>query len=108
MIVAAREGVKPECAEQRHQNQRIARIRVDMTLSVRERLQLLHAIVKSLQEDEAVEDMPRLTKAQLRELERRRRAYLRNPSAARTWDEVQASMRKREGPFASLPKRKRT
>ena len=41
MIVAAREGVKPERAEQRNQHQRIARIRIDMTLRIRERLRRL-------------------------------------------------------------------
>lgn len=78
-----------------------------LALSVRDRLKLLRAIAESLEAEEGEEEVPRLTKAQLRELERRRRAYLRDPSAARTWEEVQERMRKREGPFASLPKRKR-
>ena len=81
-----------------------------LSLSVRERLKLLRAIVESLEADE--DDRPRdalvLSKAQLRELERRRRAYLRDPSAARTWEEVDRDLRRRRGRFASVPKRKRT
>src|SRR5829696_3848582 len=41
MIVAARKGVKPERAEQRQKYQRIARIRIDMALRIRERLRRL-------------------------------------------------------------------
>src|SRR4051795_8365691 len=41
MIVAARESIEPECAEQRHQNQRIARISVDMALRIGECLRRL-------------------------------------------------------------------
>ncbi|HZL99393.1 MAG TPA: addiction module protein [Planctomycetota bacterium] len=76
-----------------------------LALSVRDRLKLLRAIVDSLEEDA---ERIRLSPAQERELDRRMRAYRRNPSAARTWEEVQERMRQREGPFASLPRRKQT
>ena len=76
-----------------------------LTLSVRERLRLLHAIVDSLEaETEAIG----LSAAQERELDRRWRKHLRDPSAARTWEEVREDMLHRRGRFASLPKRKRT
>ena len=81
-----------------------------LALSVRERLRLLHAIVDSLEADAEVEadDDVVLTRAQIKELKRRQRAYLRNPSAARTWEEVREDMIHRRGRFASIPKRKRT
>jgi putative addiction module component (TIGR02574 family) len=76
-----------------------------LTLSVRERLRLLHAIVDSLEaESEAIE----LSAAQERELDRRWRKYLRDPFAARTWEEVREDMLHRRGRFGSPPKRKRT
>ena len=80
-----------------------------LALSVRDRLKIMRAIVDSLEAEDDWEDEPmRLTKAQLRELERRRRAYLRNPSAARTWEEVRERIHKRYGLFASPTKRKRS
>ena len=81
-----------------------------LALSVRERLRLLHAIVDSLEAETAEEadDDFALTKSQLKELQRRWRAYKRNPSAARTWEEVREDMIHRRGRFALIPKRKRT
>jgi putative addiction module component (TIGR02574 family) len=77
-----------------------------LALSVRDRLRLLHAIVDSLEADAT--EVIELTAAQERELDRRWRKYLRDPSAARTWEEVREDMLHLRGRFASLPKRKRT
>ena len=78
-----------------------------LSLSVRERLKLLRAIVESL-EAELVHDPIRLSAAQERELDRRWRRYRRDPSAARSWEDVEEDLRLRRGTFASLPKRART
>lgn len=83
----------------------IPRVEALLALSIRERLRLLSAIVESLEEE--ADEAPRLTKAQLQEVQRRRRAYLRNPSAAKTWEEVLKAMRQQRGACASRPRRKR-
>jgi len=62
------------------------------TLSVADRLQLLEEIWDSL--IETPEAIP-VTDAQRKELARRRRAHARNPSAARSWVQVRARLRRR-------------
>ena len=63
------------------------------SLSVGDRLQLLEEIWDSLVE--TPEAVP-VTDAQRRELARRRRAHARNPSAAKSWAEVRARLRRRK------------
>jgi putative addiction module component (TIGR02574 family) len=63
------------------------------SLSVSDRLQLLEEIWDSLVE--TPEAVP-VTEAQRKELARRRRAHARNPSAARSWAEVRARLRRRQ------------
>jgi putative addiction module component (TIGR02574 family) len=61
-------------------------------LSVADRLQLLEEIWDSLIETpEAIS----VTDAQRKELARRRRAHARNPSAAKSWAQVRARLRRR-------------
>jgi len=62
-------------------------------LSVADRLRLLEEIWDSLAE--TPEAIP-VTDAQRRELARRRRAHARNPSAAKSWAEVRARLRRRK------------
>lgn len=62
-------------------------------LSVADRLQLLEEIWDSLVE--TPEAVP-VTDAQRKELARRRRAHARNPSAAKSWAEVRARLRRRK------------
>ena len=62
-------------------------------LSVPDRLQLLEEIWDSLVE--MPEAVP-VTDAQRKELERRRRAHARNPSAAKSWTQVRARLRRRK------------
>ena len=61
-------------------------------LSVTDRLQLLEEIWDSL--IETPEAIP-VTDAQRKELARRRRAHARNPSAAKSWAQVRARLRRR-------------
>jgi putative addiction module component (TIGR02574 family) len=62
-------------------------------LSVADRLQLLEEIWDSpLETPEAVP----VTDAQRKELERRRRAHARNPSAAKSWGQIRARLRRRK------------
>jgi len=63
------------------------------SLSVADRLQLLEEIWDSL--IETPEAIP-VTAAQHKELERRRRAHARNPSAAKSWAQVRARLRRRK------------
>ena len=63
------------------------------SLSVGDRLQLLEEIWDSLAE--TPEAIP-VTDAQRKELARRRRAHTRNPSAAKSWAEVRAKLRRRK------------
>jgi putative addiction module component (TIGR02574 family) len=63
------------------------------SLSVADRLRLLEEIWDSLVE--TPEAVP-VTEAQRKELERRRRAHARNPSAAKPWAEVRARLRRRK------------
>jgi putative addiction module component (TIGR02574 family) len=63
-----------------------------LALSVADRLQLLEEIWDSLAE--TPEAIP-VTDAQRKELARRRRAHARNPSAAKSWAEVRAKLRRR-------------
>jgi putative addiction module component (TIGR02574 family) len=63
------------------------------SLSVTDRLQLLEEIWDSLAE--TPEAIP-VTDAQRKELARRRRAHARNPSAAKSWAEVRARLRRRK------------
>ena len=63
------------------------------SLSVADRLQLLEEIWDSL--IETPEALP-VTDAQRKELERRRRAHARNPSAAKSWAQIRARLRRRK------------
>jgi putative addiction module component (TIGR02574 family) len=64
-----------------------------LSLSVSDRLQLLEEIWDSL--IETPEAIP-VSDAQRRELARRRRAHARNPSAAKSWTQVRARLRRRK------------
>jgi putative addiction module component (TIGR02574 family) len=63
-----------------------------LSLNVEDRLQLIEELWDSL----AVtpEAIP-VTDAQRKELTRRRRAHARNPSAAKSWEEVRAKLERR-------------
>jgi len=63
------------------------------SLSVADRLRLLEEIWDSLAE---TPDAIPVTAAQRKELARRRRAHARNPSAAKSWAEVRARLRRRK------------
>jgi len=63
------------------------------SLSVADRLRLLEEIWDTLVE--TPEAVP-VTDAQRKELERRRRAHARNPSAAKPWTEIRARLRRRK------------
>ena len=63
------------------------------SLSVADRLQLLEEIWGSLVETPEV--VP-VTDAQRKELARRRRIHARNPSAAKSWAQVRARLRRRK------------
>jgi len=63
------------------------------SLSVADRLQLLEEIWDSLVE--TPEAVP-VTEAQRKELQQRRRAHARNPSAAKSWVQVRARLRRRK------------
>ncbi|HEV2053695.1 MAG TPA: addiction module protein [Methylomirabilota bacterium] len=64
-----------------------------LTLSVADRLKLLGEIWDSLA---ATPEAIRVTDAQRKELARRRRAHARNPSAAKSWEEVRAKLERRK------------
>ena len=63
-----------------------------LLLSVEDRLQLIEEIWDSLA---ATPEAIPVTEAQRRELARRRRAHARNPSAAKSWEEVRAKLERR-------------
>lgn len=64
-----------------------------LTLSVADRLKLLGEIWDSPADTpEAI----RVTDAQRKELARRRRAHARNPSVAKSWEEVRAKLERRK------------
>lgn len=64
-----------------------------LTLSVADRLQLVGEIWDSLA---ATPEAIRVTDAQRKELARRRRAHVRNPSAAKSWEEVRDKLERRK------------
>ncbi len=64
-----------------------------LSLSVADRLQLLEEIWDSLA---ATPEAIPVTGAQRKELARRRRAHVRDPSAARSWEEVRAKLERRK------------
>jgi len=64
-----------------------------LSLSVTARLQLIEEIWDSLA---ATPEAIPVTDAQRKELARRRRAHARNPSAAKSWDEVHARLERRK------------
>ena len=64
-----------------------------LTLSVTDRLKLLGEIWDSLAATPAA---IRVTDAQRKELARRRRAHVRNPGAAKSWEEVRAKLERRK------------
>ena len=64
-----------------------------LTLGVADRLQLLGEIWDSLA---ATPEAIRVTDAQRKDLARRRRAHARNPSAAKSWEEVRAKLERRK------------
>ncbi len=64
-----------------------------LSLSVADRLELLEEIWDSLA---ATPEAIPVTDAQRKELARRRRAHARNPSAAKSWDEVRAKLERRK------------
>jgi putative addiction module component (TIGR02574 family) len=76
------------------ENTNMSSVRMEVrSLSVRDRLRLLEEIWDSLAE--TPEAIP-VTDAQRKELARRRRVHARNPSAAKSWAEVRASLRRRK------------
>jgi putative addiction module component (TIGR02574 family) len=64
-----------------------------LTFGVTDRLQLLGEIWDSLA---ATPEAIRVTDAQRKDLARRRRAHARNPSAAKSWEEVRAKLERRK------------
>jgi putative addiction module component (TIGR02574 family) len=81
-------------AETEAENSAMSTVRKEIqSLSVADRLQLLEEIWDSL--IETPEAVP-VTDAQRKELERRRRAHARNPSAAKSWAQVRARLRRRK------------
>jgi putative addiction module component (TIGR02574 family) len=81
-------------AEREAENSAMSTVRKEIqSLSVADRLQLLEEIWDSLI------DMPEavpVTDAQRKELARRRRAHARNPSAAKSWAQIRARLRRRK------------
>ena len=76
------------------ENTTMSTVRTEIrSLTVADRLRLLEEIWDSLAE--TPEAIP-VTDAQRRELARRRRAHARNPSAAKSWAEVRAKLRRRK------------
>jgi putative addiction module component (TIGR02574 family) len=64
-----------------------------LSLSVADRLQLLEEVWDSLA---ATPEAIPVTDAQRKELARRRRAHARNPSAARSWQQVRSRLERRK------------
>ena len=86
--------VRLAVAEREAENAVMSTVRKDIqSLSIAERLRLLEAIWNSLVE---TPDATPVTDVQRRELERRRRAHARNPSAAKSWAQVRARLRRRK------------
>ena len=89
-----RTEVRLAAPEREAQNAAMSTVRKEIrALSVPDRLQLLEEIWDSLAE--TPEAIP-VTDAQRKELARRRRAHARNPSAAKSWAEVRARLRRRK------------
>ena len=63
-----------------------------LSLSVEDRLELIEELWDSLA---ATPEAIPVTEAQRTELARRRRAHARNPSAAKSWEEVRAKLARR-------------
>src|SRR5213595_2042494 len=95
-----RTEAKLAAPEREVENTSMSTVRTEIrSLTVADRLRLLEEIWDSLAE--TPEAIP-ITDAQRRELARRRRAHARNPSAAKSWAEVRAKLRRRKGSgFAS-------
>jgi len=80
--------------EREVENTSMSTVRTEIrSLTVADRLRLLEEIWDSLAE--TLEAIP-VTDAQRRELTRRRRSHARNPSAAKSWAEVRAKLRRRK------------
>jgi putative addiction module component (TIGR02574 family) len=89
-----RTEVRLAAPEREAENAAMSTVRKEiLSLSVADRLQLLEEIWDSLVE--TPEAIP-VTDAQRKELARRRRAHARNPSAAKSWAEVRARLRRRK------------
>jgi putative addiction module component (TIGR02574 family) len=63
-----------------------------LSLNVADRLQLIEELWDSLV---VTPEATPVTDAQRKELARRRRAHARNPSAAKSWEEVRAKLERR-------------
>jgi putative addiction module component (TIGR02574 family) len=88
-----RTDVRLADAEREVENSAMSTVRKEIqALSVADRLRLLEEIWDSL--IETPEAIP-VTDAQRKELARRRRAHARNPSAAKSWAQVRARLRRR-------------
>jgi len=89
-----RTEAKLAAPEREVENTSMSTVRTEIrSLTVADRLRLLEEIWDSLAE--TPEAIP-VTDAQRRELARRRRAHARNPSAAKSWAEVRAKLRRRK------------
>ena len=89
-----RTEAKLAAPEREVENTSMSTVRMEIrSLTVADRLRLLEEIWDSLAE--TPEAIP-VTDAQRRELARRRRAHARNPSAAKSWAEVRAKLRRRK------------
>ena len=87
-----RTDVRLAVAEQEAENSAMSTVSKEIqSLSVPDRLRLLEEIWDSL--IETPEAVP-VTDAQRKELARRRRAHARNPSAAKSWAQVRARLRR--------------
>ena len=88
-----RAEVRPAARERGAENAAMSSVRKDvLSLTVADRLQLIEEIWDSLA---ATPEAIPVTDAQRKELARRRRAHARNPSAAKSWDEVRAKLERR-------------
>ena len=93
-LVVIRTEAKLAAPEREVENTSMSTVRTEIrSLTVADRLRLLEEIWDSLAE--TPEAIP-VTDAQRRELARRRRAHARNPSAAKSWAEVRAKLRRRK------------
>lgn len=94
MPIVIRTEVRLAAPEREAENAVMGTVRKDiLSLSVTDRLQLLEEIWESLAD---TPEMIPVTDAQRKELARRRRAHARNPSAAKSWAEVRARLRRRK------------